>query len=138
MSDLHDHVGTRCTVSLQYTDLLGKQFAYAGRGPHVYDCWGLCCEIYSRLGRVLPDYNSASESEQIDAMIHNAKPHFVEIPHPIAYCMALFMIRPPYVSHIGIVLKDCQTFIHIMQKTSVCVERLEDWKKRIRGFYVAR
>lgn len=123
---------------LSYEDLLGKGFAYAGRGPHVYDCWGLCFEIYHRLGRVLPDFNSASEAEQIDAMIQNARPRFEEIPSPVPYCLVLFMIRPPYVSHIGVVMKDCQTFIHIMEKTSVCVERLEDWKRRIKGFYVAR
>lgn len=122
---------------LRYEDLLGISFKYSGRTKEEgYDCWGLCFEIYRRLGRVLPDFDSASEAEQINAMIQNAKPLFEEIKNPIPYCLVTFTIRPPYVSHIGVVLKDCQTFIHIMQKTSVCVERLEDWKKRIKGYYV--
>ena len=34
--------------------LLGAPFAVAGRGPDAWDCWGLCLEALTRLGRPVP------------------------------------------------------------------------------------
>lgn len=37
-------------------DLIGKPHARDARGPDKFDCWGICMEVYARLGVALPDY----------------------------------------------------------------------------------
>lgn len=124
---------------LNYVDLLGREFAYGGRGPDTYDCWGLCMEIYRRLGMQLPDGISTPECEDVDKQI-NSKFHlyFKEISAPTPGCLVTLMIRAPYTSHVGVVLEDGSRFIHIMQKCRVAVERLDNiaWQRRIKGFYI--
>lgn len=42
-----------------FSDLIGVEFAYGGRGPELYDCWGLVRECHRRFHDVeLPDYPS--------------------------------------------------------------------------------
>lgn len=150
MSDLREDLGSNCSSGsncskgVNYADLLGKEFQYGGRGPDTYDCWGLCMEIYKRLGRALPDGISTREymdiNYQINSKIRNPQSEiFREIATPQPYCLITFMIRPPYVSHVGVVLEDGMRFIHIMHKCSVVVERLDtlSWQRRIKGFYHA-
>ena len=121
---------------IDYTDLLGKEFEYGGRGPDKYDCYGLCMEIYKRLGKPLPEFHSESEPSLIHEIVMQGKKLFKEIPEPEPYCLAVFTLKPPYVSHIGVVLNP-PYFIHILRKAKVCVERLDSyiWAKRVKGFY---
>ena len=119
-----------------YIDLLGKKFKYGGRGPEVYDCWGLCREVYRRLGIDVPDFQSSSDFSEIHQKILQGKELLEQLNEPEPYCMVFFTLRPPYVTHIGIVLNP-PYFIHILEKSEVAVERLDSitWKKRIAGFY---
>lgn len=40
---------------------VGKPFAYGGRGPAEFDCWGLVKDVYdTELGVELPDYGEIS------------------------------------------------------------------------------
>ncbi len=96
---------------MKIDDLLGKSFQYGGRGPLEYDCYGLVMEIYKRRGVSLPDFGSSPSA----SWIH----------------------RPPFTTHIGVVLEDGYRFIHIMTKTEVTIERLDSllWKRRITGFF---
>lgn len=50
------------------------------------------------------------------------------------------MIRPPYTSHIGVVLENKYEFIHIMNRSRVTIERLDGllWKRRVTGYYKPR
>jgi hypothetical protein len=98
-------------------------------------------EVYRRLDRALPDFGSAVVPSVIDRMINSAlrtprSALFIELSAPEPWCLVLFKIRPPYVSHIGVVLEDTSRFIHIMRNTSVSIERLDrqEWKRRIAGF----
>jgi cell wall-associated NlpC family hydrolase len=118
------------------SDLLGKRFQYGARGPEAYDCYGLCMEIYRRLGKKLPEFGSAVMPSLIDKMVAEGRAAFTEIVMPEPCCLVLFKVRPPYVSHIGVVLEDKTRFIHIMRNTSVCIERLDsaEWKRRIAGY----
>src|SRR5574337_745138 len=142
LNGLNGSNGLNGLNGLNYSDLLGKQFAYGGRVPAVYDCWGLCMEIYKRLGRQLPDGISTREyidiNQQINSKIRNPQSeNFREISAPLPYCLVTIMIRPPYITHVGVVLDDRIRFIHIMHKCSVAVERLDNpsWSRRIKGFY---
>ena len=47
---------------IDVNDLIGKPYKLGGTGPYQYDCWGLVREVYHRLGRDLPGYESATFS----------------------------------------------------------------------------
>lgn len=124
-----------------YTDLLGKEFAYGGRGPEAYDCWGLCEEIYRRLGRPCPSYFTPADRDRksVAAAIEYCAimDNFRRLSAPEPFCFVTFTVRRPYVSHVGIVMEDCRTFLHIMAKSRVTRERLDSivWRDRVRGYY---
>jgi hypothetical protein len=139
MSDLHNSEIRNPKSEIFYVDLLGKEYAHNGRGPEYYDCWGMCMEIYKRLGRELPEFLPAvAEPACIHDVVDNAKGNFTEIPKPVPYCLVTFMVCTPYVTHIGVVLEDINTFIHLLKKSRVTIERLDSlaWARRIKGFYL--
>lgn len=123
---------------MEYLDLLGKGFRYGGRGPDQYDCYGLCMELYRRRGVELPSYISHADPLCIDISLADGRRNYLHnIPAAEPFCLVLFCIAPPFVSHIGIVMEDCQRFIHIMHKSSVSIERLDSdlWENKVAGFY---
>jgi cell wall-associated NlpC family hydrolase len=132
---------------LVLADLIGKSFQYGGRGPFEYDCYGLVMEIYKRRGMELPDFGSSPSAswihrvimEQTQCGVRNAEcgVKFIQITNPEPFCLVTFMIRPPYTSHVGVVLENGYQFIHIMAKLEVTIERLDgmQWKRRITGFF---
>jgi hypothetical protein len=103
-------------------------------------------EVYRRIGLILPDYGSDHRCEEIHGKIEDARlgirsdapGKFMECSRPLPWSLVTFKIRPPYTSHIGVVLPDCRRFIHIMEACRVAVERLEDrtWSRRRSGFFV--
>ena len=121
-----------------YSDLLGCEFKYGGRSKDEgFDCYGLAIEIYKRLGITLPDFGTAFQAHEQDKLVICGQKSFVKLEKPEPYCIVCLVIRPPYVSHVGIVLPDLNKFLHTMHKIKVCVERLNSpqWNHRIRGFY---
>ena len=117
-------------------DLLGIPYEKHGRTVKGLDCYGLVHLIYKRLGEELPEFaGDYVELTNIHKAIDDNKSKFIELEKPEPYCIVTFSIYPPYVTHIGVVLSDCQKFIHIMEKRNVTIDRLDKWQKRIRGFY---
>lgn len=126
----------RLTVP-DYTDLLGKPFAYGGRGPGEYDCYGLAIELYRRSGVTLPDYTSTSDPAVQGALFTDgAEKYFerVSIPRPMDIAL-LRVARGGW--HCGVVVDGYERFVHIMERCSVAREELHDpvWKNRIVGIY---
>lgn len=122
-----------------FEDLLKKQFKHGGRGDKEYDCYGLAMIIRERVNKPIPDiYSPLCNKEEF---IHNAilqkKDLFTRLSQPEPFSIVAFKIHPKYVSHIGIVLSDSVSFIHIMKDTRVSIERLDrpEWSKRVEGFY---
>ncbi len=122
---------------MEYLDLIGKQFEYGAQGPDKFDCWTLARELYLRMGIVLPPFASTDDCNLINQMVNQGKELFISIEMPESFCIVLFMVRPPYVSHIGVVLEDCQRFIHAAREQAVAIERLDShlWRRRIKGYY---
>lgn len=129
-----------------FDDLIGKPFAYGGRGPEAYDCYGLALEVKRRVSSPLesggdrggvPDFEHPDTPEDIHRVILAARERFSAIPAPAPFCFVTFTVCYPFTSHVGIVLPDCVHFIHILERTSVCIERLDSiaWKRRITGYY---
>ena len=120
-----------------YTDLLGKPFAYHGRGPGAYDCWGLVREICGRGGVVLPDHASSAEpAEQGAGIQDDAAKYYQKVDYPEPLDVILFQVVPRYVTHCGVYV-GYGRFVHITEKTSVACEELASliWVNKIRGFY---
>lgn len=120
-----------------YSDLLGKPFAYHGRGPDAYDCWGLVREICRRGGVSLPDHvSSAVPAEQGRGIKEDAAKYYRAVDAPEPLDVVLFQILPGYVTHCGVYVGEGR-FVHIMSKISVAREELNSpmWIDKIRGFY---
>jgi cell wall-associated NlpC family hydrolase len=117
--------------------LIGKKFGYGGRGPDTFDCYGLCIEAYRLIGSELPETGSAVMPSVIDRLVEKNRPEFTQIERPTPFCLVTFSIKRPYTSHIGIVLDDCIRFLHIEQKMTACIERLDSplWQRRITGYF---
>lgn len=121
-------------------DLIGKPFRDGGRGPDEYDCFGLLEEVYRRRGINLPpEPNSISQEEKAYAIgqaVERGEWELIEKPQP--WCAVAFRVIPPYITHVGVVLQDCQRFLHTRQGVNVAVERLNSivWRSRIAGFYI--
>jgi len=119
---------------MKYEDLLGKKFEYGGRGPDVYDCWGLLMELYRRRGIVIPDYESPTDWKEIAAMIGQEIVAWTECKEEPGATVLMRMASEPH--HVGMYL-GMGRFIHIHQNRNggVCVDRVNDWKNRIVGYY---
>lgn len=123
---------------IDYTDLLGKEFELGAKGPNKYDCYALSREVCKRAGIMLPDKQAVKELVERSNTINAGKEEdYIKLEKPEPYCIVTFSIRPPYVTHMGVVLEDCNYFIHIMRKRSVAIERLDTpiWQKKLDGYY---
>lgn len=126
----------------KYEDLLGKEFEYGARGPDKYDCYGLCIELRQRAGLPFPEnYATITDRICIDREMWAAAGElFEKLRSPSPGCIVSFMVRPPFTSHIGIVLPNLYQFIHITKGTRVAVERfdIQPWSRRCTGFWEVR
>ena len=136
-------------------DMVGVPYIYKGRDPkNGIDCYGLVIEAARRLGYQSPDYDDPIFISQIAGKNKEAgdaaaeykvfpteivfDDYFTKIENPEPGCLVLLCVIPPYVTHIGVVLDDCNQFIHSASKNkNVCIERLNaiSWRHRIKGFY---
>src|SRR3972149_11977133 len=101
-----------------FDDLLLVKFVKGGRDITIgLDCYGLCKEVYHRIGIDLPEYDSPEACEMIDEFVQGEKSKFEKLDHAQPYALVLLMIRPPYESHMGVMLNDRKRFIHMLEKT---------------------
>ena len=75
--------------------------------------------------------------EVIDGVVKENNSKFIRLDKPEKYCLVTLKIKPPYVSHVGVILEDCNSFLHISKNSKSVIERLSDrfWTKRIDGFW---
>lgn len=116
-----------------FSDLVGVPFAYGGRGPDTYDCYGLVMECARRAGVALPDFGVDSNQARIAAMMAASLPQWREIaPRPGAVA---FIRVGRLAAHVGYLI-DQHHMIHAWESSGgVTVQRLDDWKQRIVGYY---
>jgi cell wall-associated NlpC family hydrolase len=122
---------------MTYIDLLGKPFVWGGRGPEGFDCYGLCIEMAKRNGQVIPDSAWSEDPALIAALVEETEEKgFVRVDAPQAGDFVGFMLRPPFVSHIGYMLNQHE-FLHITKGTKVSRERIDSllWQRKVAGFY---
>lgn len=117
---------------MTYHDLIGARFEYNGRGPDVFDCYGLVAEMYRRSGRVVPDYVSPDKGDLITNLFHEAVKLWTPVEERPGVMVAL---RVPGNVHVGYMLP-LGKMIHAWEATGgVTVEPIKPWRRRILGFY---
>tara|TARA_R100001086_G_scaffold249921_1_gene191834 strand:- start:247 stop:669 length:423 start_codon:yes stop_codon:yes gene_type:complete len=131
---------------LQYADLIGVPFAYNGRGPDTYDCYGLNMEIYRRLGVKVPDVRSPTDLDDIAAVMGFEKTKWTTLwtkegigdapSHADMPVGATLMFNVNgRTSHVGIVVRPGR-FLHAWEHLGgVAEERISLWRRRIEGIY---
>lgn len=118
----------------EYADLLGIPFGYGGRGPDVFDCYGLQEELHRRLGQQIPDVRSPAQQALIADLLGNEVQQWTPC-HRGPGAVLTFRIGR-YISHVGMMLSQTQ-FIHTWEgaRLGVAVERVADWERRITGAF---
>lgn len=120
------------------SDLIGLPFAWRGRGPHEYDCYGLLVECYRRFRRITVNdmdtaTNLAAVACQTAAVLNTPSSRWKSTRQRPGVAV-LFYIRG-FASHIGFVLPG-EKFIHTWEHSGgVTIERMGLWQKKIVGFY---
>ena len=120
-------------ATVDYADLVGVPFAYGGRGPDFYDCYGLLMELYRRRGVTLPEQTSPTSQEIISAKMGIELLAWTPCEKQPG-AGALFRVGR-LISHCGMVV-DQNHMVHAWEKCGgVTVERLETWTRRLVGYY---
>lgn len=120
-----------------FEDLLGVPWLRGGRDEKGMDCYGLAMEVRKRIGDPVPEYNSPDDENSVIASFLKEIDVAEKLLQPVPFCFVAFRLFSPYVNHIGVVLNDCDHFIHIIKEETVRIEKLSSffWKGRIVGFY---
>ncbi len=116
-------------------DLIGKPFKNGGRGPGEYDCYGLCREVYHRLGIELPQYViDCYNIPEINGAFNQSK--VIRVDKPEQYCIMAIRNNSHVVNHFAIYLGNHE-FIHALPNIGVCQASIDDlrWKRAIVGYY---
>lgn len=123
---------------MNYVDLIGVPYKVDGRDKSGIDCWGIVHEVRERIGRPVEDYAAPGSEALMDELVAREKGlhGWRRIDAPTPFCVVAIRIGR-FVSHVGVVLEDCATFIHSRDPIGVVIERLDcpRWANRIEGFY---
>lgn len=116
------------------SDLIGVPFAYGGRGPAEFDCYGLVMRILKENhGIAAQDFRSTPDQATISAKMAVGVRLWEEI-EAAPGAVVLFRIGR-HISHCGYMI-DSIRMIHTWEQSGgVVIERLDAWKQRTVGFY---
>ena len=123
-------------MEIDFSDLIGCKYGFRGRGPTVYDCYGLVLEVERRYGHCMPDYDY-KESGMLASLAMQviASGKAKRIPAPVPGSMIMFENARGVNVHIGVYVGDGM-FIHCTMVGGVRLERLEPRASTISGVYV--
>jgi cell wall-associated NlpC family hydrolase len=123
---------------VKFDDLIGIPYKRGGRGPHVYDCYGLVMEMHRRAGGLeLKDYASPEKAHEVTALFASEVRLWTPCEPSAGAVPYVVIVLPSGLvwTHCGYMLDD-NRMIHTWEKSGgVCVERVDTWKRRIKGFY---
>lgn len=118
------------------TDLFLADYREGGRGDGTYDCFGLFAEVQRRAGVEVRAYITPEDWATRESEILDGAQQWVKLEQPAPWCAVVFRVGP-FVAHMGVVLEDCQHFIHADKRIGITQSRLDNprWSKRIAGYY---
>lgn len=125
-----------------FSDLIDKPFSDFGRGPDVYDCWGVFLEVNRRVGRNAPDYHDMicpSDIAGIEMEYQRHRHEWSRIEQPEAAAGDLVVIKrmdDPRGFHFGVMIGPVE-FLHCTPGSGVKMERIDHPIRRqlIKGIY---
>ena len=125
-----------------FKKFVGKSYEHGGRGPGVYDCWGLVLAIFGDLGVKLWDPEKKYPESRLWAeslFVENLWKEWAPVARPKTFDGVLIMNSRNIPTHAGVMVDDLR-FIHAQKKRGVIISALgdQDWKSRIDGFYRLR
>lgn len=110
-----------------FLDLLAARYEFGAKGPDLYDCWGLVCEVRRRLGLTTPDKAGLIQS------VLSGQAVWTRSERPRAGMVVAFNTPVP---HVGVMISRYK-FIHIEPKVGVAVEQINmpPWATKVAGFW---
>jgi cell wall-associated NlpC family hydrolase len=127
-------------IQVTTDDLIGIPFKDGGRNKAGYDCWGLVCEVFRRIGIELPDYKiSCEDASRINQEISIQRKEWrrCEGPIPVPALVVIRFNEVEFCNHTGVYIGNGR-FIHTREKIGVNIDRIDSpaWKRKIEGYYV--
>lgn len=117
-----------------YFDLLGKPFVRGGRGPDSFDCYGLVKEMYRRAGIEVPDFTSPGTLEEVEILVERHSRRWTKVAPRTVGSVITFRVTG-HGAHVGLMLEN-DRFLHAVEGSGVCVERLTSEAYKPLGFYI--
>lgn len=123
---------------IDLNDLIGKPFSEDGYGPDSYSCYGLAVEVFKRYGIDIPKTNiSVCASKQ--ASQNKIKEHLSLYWQPtdtltVPTGLVIQSTNFEFANHLGVYIGQ-KKIIHITINRNVVIDRLDQWKSRILGYY---
>lgn len=120
---------------------IGKRFADGGRGPHVYDCWGLVMAVFAEFGIRLPDFRiSCFATRAVGRTVTGQKRFWIKTSRPSVPALAVMAIDPDHpgvCNHCGVYVGGGK-ILHTTQKTGAVMTPADHpyWGSRIEGYYL--
>jgi len=126
-----------------YSELLGIPYKEGGCDTKGFDCRGLVLYLLALKGIEISETPTPEKFEDIttrNAMITDALArHCERVDKAEPGAVVTFWIDTPgFSTHLGFVTENGYEFIHILRASSVAIERLDKWEKKITGFYRVR
>jgi len=128
-------------MDIEINDLIGKPFASEPEhsyGPESFSCYGLIWEIYRRFGIDIPKTNisvtACKQASDKEIMEHAAR-YWEPINQLEVPCAVLIKsTNPEYANHIGVYIGGGK-MVHITIGRNVVVDRIDQWRRKIIGYY---
>lgn len=118
----------------EWGDLIGKPFLYGGRGPDVFDCFGLVAEMKRREGNPIPERETPAEDQGMAMLLAAQLPLCDELPGPEAGAIVAIRVGR-FVHHVGYMLNRFE-MLHAWKRCGgVIKEPLSVWNGKVVGFY---
>ena len=118
------------------TDLLRVPFKYGGRCPKKdggLDCYGVVVEMGRRTGPAFPERQFSESLDVNHALMASQMDEWERCERQPGAIVQIRILNK--LCHVGFVLDDFD-FIHAWEGSGgVVIEPLEDWQKRIEGYY---
>lgn len=115
---------------------IGKPYKKDAIGPEAFDCYGLVAAIRKQEALPFPPHRVLT-GIGIKREVQEAKFTAIVLNGPKPKCLVLFKPDGKFVTHLGLVLENAYQFIHIVEGSSVRVERLDApfWRHKLEGYY---